>query len=146
MGLQPAAGYDMILCSLQLMPYWPCRRQRRKFLGRSLLCTWDAGPNSPEGGDSGMRKYECVYVISPTLEEEQVKALVQKFNDLVSQNGELESTEEWGKRKFAYEVQKQKEGYYVLMNFSANPDFPAELERNFKITEGILKYLVVLRK
>jgi len=93
-----------------------------------------------------MRKYECVYVISPTLEEEQVKALVQKFNDLVSQNGELESTEEWGKRKFAYEVQKQKEGYYVLMNFSANPDFPAELERNFKITEGILKYLVVLRK
>ena len=93
-----------------------------------------------------MRKYECIYVISPTLEEEQVKALVQKFNDLVSQNGELESTEEWGKRKFAYEVQKQKEGYYVLMNFSANPDFPAELERNFKITEGILKYLVVLRK
>lgn len=93
-----------------------------------------------------MRKYECVYVISPTLEEEQVKALVQKFNDLVAQNGELESTEEWGKRKFAYEVQKQKEGYYVLMNFSANPDFPAELERNFKITEGILKYLVVLRK
>lgn len=93
-----------------------------------------------------MRKYECVYVISPALEEEQVKALVQKFNDLVAQNGELESTEEWGKRKFAYEVQKHKEGYYVLMNFSANPDFPAELERNFKITEGILKYLVVLRK
>ena len=93
-----------------------------------------------------MRKYECVYVISPALEEEQVKALIQKFNDLVAQNGELESTEEWGKRKFAYEVQKHKEGYYVLMNFSANPDFPAELERNFKITEGVLKYLVVLRK
>ncbi|HOK43240.1 MAG TPA: 30S ribosomal protein S6 [Thermoclostridium caenicola] len=93
-----------------------------------------------------MRKYECIYVISPTLEEEQVKALIQKFNDLVAQNGELESTEEWGKKKFAYEVQKHKEGYYVLMNFSANPDFPAELERNFKITEGVLKYLVVLRK
>ena len=102
--------------------------------------------NSPEGGDSSMRKYECIYVISPTLEEEQVKALIQKFNDLVAQNGELESTEEWGKKKFAYEVQKHKEGYYVLMNFSANPDFPAELERNFKITEGVLKYLVVLRK
>jgi len=93
-----------------------------------------------------MRKYECVYVISPTLEEEQVKALVQKFNDLVSQNGELESTEEWGKRKFAYEVQKQKEGYYVLMHFTANPDFPTELERNFKITENILKFLIVRRK
>lgn len=90
-----------------------------------------------------MRKYECVYAISPDLEEEQVKAIVQKFNDLVSQNGELESTEEWGKRKFAYEVQNYKEGYYVLMNFSANPDFPAELERNFKITENVLKFLVV---
>jgi small subunit ribosomal protein S6 len=90
-----------------------------------------------------MRKYECVYVISSTLEEEQVKAVVERFNNLVSQYGELESTEEWGRKKLAYEVQKQKEGYYVLMNFSANPDFPAELERNFKITEEVLKYLVV---
>ncbi|NLI38321.1 MAG: 30S ribosomal protein S6, partial [Clostridiaceae bacterium] len=88
-----------------------------------------------------MRKYECVYIISPTLEEEQVKAMVERFNNLVSQNGELESTEEWGRKKLAYEVQDQKEGYYVLMNFSANPDFPAELERNFKITEEVLKYL-----
>lgn len=93
-----------------------------------------------------MRKYECVYVISPTLEEEQVKAVVEKFNNLVSQNGELENTEEWGKKKLAYEVQDQKEGYYVLMNFSANPDFPAELERNFKITEDVLKYLVVSKE
>lgn len=93
-----------------------------------------------------MRKYECVYIISPTLEEEQVKAMVERFNNLVSQNGELESTEEWGKKKLAYEVQDQKEGYYVLMNFSANPDFPAELERNFKITEEVLKYLVVSKE
>lgn len=93
-----------------------------------------------------MRKYECVYIISPTLEEEQVKAMVERFNNLVSQNGELESTEEWGKKKLAYEVQDQKEGYYVLMNFSANPDFPAELERNFKITEEVLKYLIVSKE
>ncbi|MDI9514329.1 MAG: 30S ribosomal protein S6 [Bacillota bacterium] len=93
-----------------------------------------------------MRKYECVYIISPTLEEEQVKAMVERFNNLVSQNGELESTEEWGRKKLAYEVQDQKEGYYVLMNFSANPDFPAELERNFKITEEVLKYLVVSKE
>ncbi len=93
-----------------------------------------------------MRKYECVYIISPTLEEEQVKAMVERFNNLVSQNGELESTEEWGRKKLAYEVQDQKEGYYVLMNFSANPDFPAELERNFKITEEVLKYLIVSKE
>lgn len=90
-----------------------------------------------------MRKYECVYVISPTLEEEQIKAIIERFNNLVSQNGQLESTEEWGRKKLAYEVQKQKEGYYVLMNFSANPDFPAELERNLKISEEVIRYLVV---
>ena len=93
-----------------------------------------------------MRKYECVYVISSNLEEEQIKALIERFNNLVSQYGELDSVEEWGKKKLAYEVQKQKEGYYVLMNFSSNPDFPAELERNFKITEEILKYMVVSKE
>ncbi|NLL96895.1 MAG: 30S ribosomal protein S6 [Clostridiaceae bacterium] len=92
-----------------------------------------------------MNKYETIYIISPTIDEEQVKATVEKFSNLVSENGELEKVEEWGRKKLAYEVQDQKEGYYVLMNFSANPDFPSELERNFKITEDILKYLIIRR-
>jgi len=90
-----------------------------------------------------MNKYETMYIISTTIDEERVKSLVEKFNNLVSEHGELEKVEEWGRKKLAYEVQDQKEGYYVLMNFSANSDFPAELERNFKITEGILKYMVI---
>jgi SSU ribosomal protein S6P len=93
-----------------------------------------------------MKKYECVYVINPNLDEEQTKAVIERFNNLVSQHGQLESTEEWGKRKLAYEVQKQKEGYYVLMTFSANPDFPAELERNFRIAEEVIRYLVVSKE
>jgi small subunit ribosomal protein S6 len=100
---------------------------------------------SPKGGDKVMNKYETIYIISPTIDEEQVKATVEKFSNLVSENGELEKVEEWGRKKLAYEVQDQKEGYYVLMNFSANPDFPSELERNFKITEDILKYLIIRR-
>lgn len=92
-----------------------------------------------------MNKYEAIFIITPTVDEEQVKANVEKFSNLISENGELEKVEEWGKKKLAYEVQDQKEGYYVLMHFSANPDFPAELERNFKITEDVLKYLVVRR-
>lgn len=92
-----------------------------------------------------MNKYEAIFAISPTVEEEQVKAIVEKFSNLVSDNGELEKVEEWGKKKFAYEVQDHKEGYYVLMHFTANPDFPTELERNFKITENILKFLIVRR-
>ena len=90
-----------------------------------------------------MNKYETLYIISPTVDEEATKGLVEKFSNLVSGHGELEKVEEWGRKKLAYEVQDQKEGYYVLMNFSANPDFPAELERNFKIKDGILKYMVI---
>jgi small subunit ribosomal protein S6 len=98
---------------------------------------------SPKGGDMVMNKYETMYIISPTVDDERVKSLVEKFSNLVSANGELEKVEEWGRKKLAYEVQDQKEGYYVLMNFSAKSDFPAELERNFKITEGVLKYMVI---
>ena len=93
-----------------------------------------------------MNKYEAMYIISPTIDEEQVKALVEKFNDLISEHGEIEKVEEWGKKKLAYEVQDQKEGYYVLVYFTANPEFPAELERNFKINENILKYLILNRE
>ena len=90
-----------------------------------------------------MNKYETMYIISPTLDEEQVKALVEKFNNLISEHGEIQKVEEWGRKKLAYEVQDQKEGYYVLLYFTANPEFPAELERNFKINENILKYLIL---
>jgi small subunit ribosomal protein S6 len=101
---------------------------------------------SPKGGDMVMNKYEAMYIISPTIDEEQVKALVEKFNDLISEHGEIEKVEEWGKKKLAYEVQDQKEGYYVLVYFTANPEFPTELERNFKINENILKYLILNRE
>jgi small subunit ribosomal protein S6 len=101
---------------------------------------------SPKGGDMVMNKYEAMYIISPTIDEEQVKALVEKFNDLISEHGEIEKVEEWGKKKLAYEVQDQKEGYYVLVYFTANPEFPAELERIFKINEDILKYLILNRE
>ena len=93
-----------------------------------------------------MNKYETMYIISPTLDEEQVKALVEKFNELISEHGEIEKVEEWGRKKLAYEVQDQKEGYYVLVYFTANPEFPAELERIFKINEDILKYLILNRE
>lgn len=93
-----------------------------------------------------MNKYEAMYIVSPTIDDEQVKDLVEKFNNLISEHGEIEKVEEWGRKKLAYEVQDQKEGYYVLLNFSANPEFPTELERNFKINENILKYLILKRE
>lgn len=90
-----------------------------------------------------MNKYEVVYILNPSKGEEAVKALVEKFSSLISQNGEIDKTEEWGTKQLAYEVNAQKEGYYVFTTFSAETSFPQELERQFKITDGVTKYLVV---
>lgn len=89
-----------------------------------------------------MNKYEVVYIISPDLQEEATKGLVEKFKNLVETSANLDKMDEWGKKKLAYPINFKNEGYYVLMNMSAAPSFPRELERNFKITEGVMRYLV----
>lgn len=93
-----------------------------------------------------MNKYEAMYIISPTLDEEATKAVVEKFKALVEAQAQPENLEEWGRKRLAYEVQDQKEGYYVLMHFSAAPEFPAELERQFRISDGVMKYLVTRKE
>jgi len=93
-----------------------------------------------------MNKYESIFVISALLEDEKIQEIVQTVKNLVESSAQLEKVDEWGKKRLAYEVDNQKEGYYVLLHFSAEPEFPAELERIYKITEGILKYLIVKRQ
>jgi small subunit ribosomal protein S6 len=91
-----------------------------------------------------MNKYESIYVIRPTVEEEGIKALVERFSSLIqNEGGQVENVDEWGKRRLAYPIDDLKEGYYVLMNFSSKPDVPQELERNYKITDDILRYLTI---
>ena len=90
-----------------------------------------------------MNKYESIIIINPSVEEQGVKELTQRFTDLINQNGKVESVEDMGKRKLAYEVKKNKEGIYVLFNFEANPDSIAELERNYRITDEVIKFIVV---
>jgi len=90
-------------------------------------------------------KYEVMYVISPNLSEDETKAIVEKFKDLVEQNGTLDEMEEMGKRKLAYEIDDFNEGYYVLIKFTSNPSFPAELDRVLGITDGVIRSLVTLR-
>ncbi len=89
-------------------------------------------------------KYEAIIVFSLKKDEEQIKALTAKFADLIKENGTLGEIEEWGKRKLAYEINYESEGYYVLYNFESKPDFPAELERVINITDGVLRSIVVL--
>ena len=91
-------------------------------------------------------KYEAIIVFSLKKDEEQIKALTAKFADLIKDNGTLTNIDEWGKRKLAYEINYESEGYYVLYNFESKPDFPAELERIIGITDGVLRSLVVLAK
>ena len=90
-----------------------------------------------------MQKYESMVVISTKQEEEVIKGLVEKFTSLISENGTLVSVDEWGKRKLAYMINKETEGYYVLFTFECEAAFPAELGRVFKITEGLLRTMII---
>jgi small subunit ribosomal protein S6 len=89
------------------------------------------------------RSYESVFILSPELSEENTKALIEKFTNLLSTSAKLDSIDEWGKKKLAYPIDYKTEGYYVLANFTSEPDFPHELERIYKITEGVIKYMVI---
>ncbi len=93
-----------------------------------------------------MNKYESIIIISPVVEEEGIKSLITKFSDLINSEGKVESVEEMGKRKLAYEVKKNKEGYYVLFNFEAKPELIVELERNYRITDEVIKFIVVRKE
>jgi small subunit ribosomal protein S6 len=90
-------------------------------------------------------KYELMYIINPNLGEEETAAIVEKFKNLIEQNGTLDEMEEMGKRKLAYEINFISEGYYVLMKFSSGPEFPAELDRILGITDGVMRSLITLR-
>ena len=83
--------------------------------------------------------YETMYIVDSTGSEETTAALVNKFKTLIEQNGTIESFNEWGKRKLAYPINDMTEGYYVLVIYTADPSFVAELERIFNITEGVMR-------
>ena len=90
-----------------------------------------------------MNQYESVIIVNPNVDEAGLKALEEKFTGLINQNGKVESVENRGKRTLAYEIGKNKEGIYMLFNFEAKPDSIAELERIYRITDDIIKFIVV---
>ncbi len=90
-----------------------------------------------------MNRYETVFIINPNVEEAGIKELIQKFSDLINNAGKVENVEEMGKRKLAYEIKKNKEGYYVVINFEAQPELIKELERIYRITDEVIKFIVV---
>ena len=90
-----------------------------------------------------MNKYESVFIINPSVEEAGVKELIAKFSDVINSDGKVESVEELGMKKLAYEVKKNSEGMYVVVNFEAAPALIKELERVYRITDEVIKFIVI---
>ena len=92
-----------------------------------------------------MAKYETMLITSAALDEEATAALVGKFKTLIENNGTIDSIDEWGKRRLAYPINDLNEGHYVLMTFTAAPALPAELDRVLKITEGVMRSMIICK-
>ena len=88
-------------------------------------------------------KYEVALVLSVANGDDAVNALKEKFNDLIVKNGTVENVDEWGKRRLAYPINDETEGYYVFTTMTSEPSLPAELERIAGITEGVLRIMVI---
>lgn len=90
-----------------------------------------------------MHKYETIFIAKPDLTEEAFTELTEKFKALIEKHGKVESVEDWGMKKLAYEINYIREGHYVLINFEAPVDFPEELTRVYNITDGIMRSIIV---
>lgn len=91
-----------------------------------------------------MNKYETLFILNPSLDEEGINTNVEKFKDVIQNGGgEIENVDLWGKRKLAYEIKKLNEGFYVLINFKADAQLPKELDRVFRISDNIVRHLIV---
>ena len=90
-----------------------------------------------------MRKYEVIFIVKP-MEEEATNAVIDKFTKLITENGgTIDKEDRWGKKRLAYPINDETEGVYTVISFTSEPDFPAELDRVFKITEGVLRSMTL---
>ncbi|NMD72485.1 30S ribosomal protein S6 [Bacillus sp. DNRA2] len=91
-----------------------------------------------------MKKYEVMYIIRPNIEDEAKKALVERFNTILADNGaEVNETKDWGKRRLAYEINDFRDGYYQILNVNATPAAVEEFSRLAKISEDIIRHIVI---
>ena len=90
-----------------------------------------------------LNSYETLFVVDCSIGEDAVKATVEKFTAMIAENGTIDNVDEWGKRRLAYPINDQNDGYYVLVNFKSEGEFPSELERVFGINEYILRSIVI---
>ena len=89
--------------------------------------------------------YEVLYILNPNLGEEETAALVARFKELAEGHGSVSEVDEWVKRRLAYPINDLEEGYYVLMTFTADPAFPAELDRLMRINVSVMRSIIVAK-
>ncbi|MEG1621128.1 MAG: 30S ribosomal protein S6 [Oscillospiraceae bacterium] len=89
--------------------------------------------------------YETIFILNTTKGEEEIQKLLEKFKTLISENGTINNVEDWGKKRLAYPIQDENDGYYTLVDFTSSPEFPAELDRIYKITDGVLRSLIIAK-
>lgn len=90
-----------------------------------------------------MKKYEAVFVFAPNMEEELRNSVVERFKGIIESNGSIDKIDEWGMRKLAFEINDYKEGYYTLLNFQSNADVVNELDRIAKITDSVIRHMII---
>jgi small subunit ribosomal protein S6 len=90
-----------------------------------------------------MNNYEAVIILSQTIADEAKVAFAEKMKELIILNGELTNVDEWGKKTLAYEIKKQKEGFYILFTFTAKPDSILEMDRILGLDESVLKHMII---
>ncbi len=89
--------------------------------------------------------YETMLITSTTLDEEAAAKVISKFKKLIEKNGEIVTVDEWGTKRLAYPIQDETEGVYTLITFKCAPEFPAELERVYSITDGVLRSMIIAK-
>ena len=116
-----------------------CNRGIQKFLVHEQFVD-----QRPKGGKIRMNKYELALVVSAKIEDDARAAVVAKAQEYVTRaGGAVSEVEEWGKKKLAYEVQKQSEGFYYFIQFEAESNVPAIVEQDVRIMDNVLRFLCV---
>lgn len=90
-----------------------------------------------------MNKYESIIIIKPNLEEQEIESIITEITDLINQNGKVIAVDKKGTKMLAYEIKKNKQGYYITFDFEVKSEFVVELERHYRINENIIKFITV---
>ena len=92
-----------------------------------------------------MKNYEVLFILDPVMDDEAKNTMIERVKEIINDGGEAGEVDIWGTKKLAYEINKKKDGYYVVIQFKANSDMPKELDRRLRISDSIMRHIIVLK-